>query len=244
MKILLLAGTAEARALAALLAAEGHEVTASLAGATRAPADQRVTTRTGGFGGAAGLAGWLSRSGVEAVIDATHPFADQMPHHAANACDRLGLPRLRLMRPAWPVEPGWLTFPTLTAALAGLPAGARVLCTTGRLETLPMRQRVDLRFWLRSIEPVRDLPPHITPILARPPFSLAEEVETMTRHRITHLLTKNAGGARAKLEAAALTGAAVLMISRPLTPPGPHVQTPQEAVAWIAQLVADGTPPR
>ena len=63
----------------------------------------------------------------------------------------------------------------------------------------------------------------------------------MERHAITHLLTKNAGGGRAKLEAARALGLQTLVISRPPQPPGPIVETPERAVAWIAEQVAAGT---
>ena len=70
----------------------------------------------------------------------------------------------------WPEEAGWRLCPDLPTAVAQLPGGARVLTTTGRMEIADLARRRDLRIWLRSIDPVEDLPPHITPILARPPF--------------------------------------------------------------------------
>ena len=58
--ILLLAGTAEARALAERLGEiPGLKVTASLAGVTSNPALIAAETRRGGFGGAEGLAEYL-----------------------------------------------------------------------------------------------------------------------------------------------------------------------------------------
>ena len=56
LRTLVLAGTAEARAVIDGLVADGRfEVTASLAGATPNPASLPVPTLTGGFGGADGL---------------------------------------------------------------------------------------------------------------------------------------------------------------------------------------------
>ena len=51
---LLLGGTTEASALAALLAGAGIRAQLSLAGRTKAPAPQPLPTRIGGFGGAEG----------------------------------------------------------------------------------------------------------------------------------------------------------------------------------------------
>ena len=57
VKVLVLAGTAEARAVIDGLRSEGRfDITASLAGATPNPAPLPVPTISGGFGGAEGLA--------------------------------------------------------------------------------------------------------------------------------------------------------------------------------------------
>lgn len=237
--VLLLAGTAEARALAGLLAERGVDSVASLAGATRAPAAYAVPVRTGGFGGGEGLLCWLRQHRVRAVIDATHPFAARMPWNAAEACAAAGVPRLRLVRPEWAVRPGWRVVGSAGEAASALPAGARVLLTTGR-EAGPFAARTDCRFWLRSIEPV-ELPPHIEPIVARPPFGLEAELALMRRLSVTHLVSKNAGGDAAKLDAAGALGVAVVMVTRPAVPPGPLVTTVDEALAWIA-VAADGRP--
>jgi precorrin-6A/cobalt-precorrin-6A reductase len=237
MRVLLLAGTAEARAVAAGLAGmPGVEATASLAGVTRAPAPLPVAVRTGGFGGAGGLASWLREQGTGALIDATHPFAARMAANAAEACAMAGVARLRLVRPEWPARPEWLGVRRLAEAAAALPPGARVLLTSGR-SWAPFAGRADCRFWLRSIEPV-DLPDHIEPVLGRPPFAREDELALMRRLAVTHLVAKNAGGDPARLEAALELGVAVLMVARPAAPPGPVVARPEEALAWLARLVA------
>ena len=54
--ILILGGTTEASALAARLADLGESATLSYAGRVETPRAQPIPTRTGGFGGMAGLA--------------------------------------------------------------------------------------------------------------------------------------------------------------------------------------------
>jgi len=240
--ILLLAGTAEARETARLLAAApGLRVTASLAGVTAEPAPIAAETRRGGFGGAAGLAAWLRDHAVAALVDATHPFAAKMAANAAAGAAATATPRLRLLRPAWDPAPGWQSLPDLAAAAAALPSGARALLTTGRKDLGPFLARTDLRLVLRVIEPVPDLPPHVEQIAARPPFALADEIALMRDRAITHLVSKNSGGpGQAKLDAAARLGLAVLMVERPAPPPGPLAATPEEAVAWVTRTVAIG----
>ena len=237
--ILLLAGTAEARALAEGLAALPHiKVTASLAGITAQPAPIAVETRRGGFGGAAGLARYLADHAITAVIDATHPFAAQMATNAALACTATATPRLRLIRPAWEATHNWLSFPDLAAAAAALPPGAHALLTTGAKQTAPFAARSDITCLLRTIEPVANLPSHITQLTARPPFNLDSELALMRSHAITHLVSKNSGGpGRAKLDAAARLTLPVLMIERPAPPPGPTAETVEAAVAWVTGTV-------
>ena len=240
--ILLLAGTAEARALAERLGGvPGLAVTASLAGVTSAPTPIAAETRRGGFGGAAGLADYLRTNAIAAVIDATHPFAARMATNAALACTATATPRLRLIRPPWEPVGEWRDLPDLAAAAAALPAGAHALVTTGRKETAPFAERPDLTCLLRVIEPVENLPPHITQLTARPPFALDHELALMHSRAITHLVSKNAGGAgRAKLDAAARLAIPILMVERPAPPPGPTAETVEAAVAWIRETVAIG----
>jgi len=60
-------------------------VTLSLAGRTASPAPQPVPVRVGGFGGAAGLADYLARERIDALIDATHPYAGVISRNALAA---------------------------------------------------------------------------------------------------------------------------------------------------------------
>src|SRR5262245_33344469 len=99
MRILLLGGTSEARALAARLHPD-VDVINSLAGRVPDPALPVGEVRIGGFGGVDGLRRWLSQADVDAVVDATHPFAATITAHAAAVCGELGLPHLVLARPA------------------------------------------------------------------------------------------------------------------------------------------------
>lgn len=100
MRLLLLGGTGEARALAKALHPR-IDIISSLAGRVPDPALPVGPVRIGGFGGVDGLRRWLRDEHIGAVVDATHPFASTMTAHAAQACAELGLPHLVLARPAW-----------------------------------------------------------------------------------------------------------------------------------------------
>ena len=76
MRVLILAGTAEATALAEGCAARPNtELICSLAGRTRDPGPLPGELRVGGFGGVEGLFELLETRAIDRVIDATHPFA-------------------------------------------------------------------------------------------------------------------------------------------------------------------------
>jgi precorrin-6A/cobalt-precorrin-6A reductase len=240
VRVLLLGGTTEASALARRLASRpGLDLTVSLAGRTSNPLPLPGTVRIGGFGGVAGLERWLRENGTHVVVDATHPFAAEMPHHAAAACDTVTVPRLRLLRPGWPELPGdrWHHVPDLEAAAAELAAmGARrVFVTTGRMELEPYAKLSGVWFLLRSVEPPDPLPfPDAEVILDRGPFGEDSERDLMRRHRIDALVTKNSGGpAGAKLAAARSLGIPVVIVDRPPAPDGPTVETVDEAEAWV-----------
>jgi len=249
VRVLLLAGTTEAAGLATLLAARpGVEVVASLAGRTTAPAPLPCEVRIGGFGGPDGLAQALRAGGFRALVDATHPFADVMPRHAAAAAAAAGVPRLRLVRPPWRPAPGdrWHDVDDLTAAAGALArlGARRAFLTTGRLKLAAFAAVPGVHFLVRSIEPPDPMPlpaAASTVVLARGPFTVDDELALLRAHRIDTIVTRNSGGdaAAAKLAAARTLGTQVVMVRRPTPPPGPLVGTPEAALRWL-----DGLPDR
>ncbi|MEO1197917.1 MAG: cobalt-precorrin-6A reductase [Pseudomonadota bacterium] len=238
-RLLVLGGTAEARALCNALAGDPWlNITMSLAGVTSAPSlPEGVSARTGGFGGAGGLSSYLRNAQTDLVIDATHPYAAIMSKTAGAVCAKAGIPLLRLERPAWSSEDGdvWHHVGSIMEAASVLAPSANVLLTTGRKELAPFLARTDCRFVIRTIEPVdvNDFA-YVTTIEARPPFSLEDEIALMSAHEIDTLVTKNAGGAgRAKLDAARQSRVRVIMIDRP-----PELAADAETVDEMLHLIA------
>lgn len=240
-RILILGGTAEALELAALLIEAGHQVVYSLAGVTENPVRPKCEIRNGGFGGVQGLIDYLRLDKIHVVIDATHPFAAVMSHHASDAANAIGLTRLRLERPPWqPLKSdSWHVVVNMAEAVSALPQNARVLVTTGRKNLCGLLSRPDLSGVIRTIEPLAEsLPVQWQSVLDRPPYSLEQETETMRRHEISHLLSKNAGGSAtsAKLAAARDVGVAVVMIDRPEKPHGPTFDNVADLVTALQRL--------
>ncbi|MEU6406743.1 cobalt-precorrin-6A reductase [Streptomyces sp. NPDC046985] len=226
--ILVLGGTAEARELAAALLAgrPGTWVTSSLAGRVTRPGPLEGEVRVGGFGGAEGLAAWLREHRVDAVVDATHPFAASITRNAALAATATGVPLVVLRRPGWRPAPGdrWHRVSSPADAAELLPRlGRRVLLTTGRLGLAAYARLDGLHFVVRSVEPpAPPTPPDMDVVLARGPFTESDETALLRAHRIDVLVTKDSGGAAtaAKLTAARRLGLPVVVLRRPPLPDG------------------------
>lgn len=215
----------------------------SLAGRVSEPARPPGAVRIGGFGGVDGLRTWLADNRIQLVVDATHPFAATMTAHAALACARLGLPVLRLQRPGWTAEPGdrWHPVPdTATAAARAAALGGRILLTVGRQELGAFAGYPRPWYLIRAIDPPEaELPPRHELLLARGPFTVADEAALLARHRIEVVVTKNSGGpaTAAKLVAARDAALPVVMIDRPPVPPDMAVVGSVSAAhRWISEF--------
>ncbi|WP_145110965.1 cobalt-precorrin-6A reductase [Cereibacter sediminicola] len=240
MRILLLGGTTEASRMARALAETGLPSVFSYAGRTAAPVAQPLPVRVGGFGGAEGLAAYIRAEGISHVIDTTHPFAAQMSRNAVEACDATGTALVALERAPWVAGPGdrWIRVPSVEAAAEALPeAPARVFLAIGRLHLAAFAGRPQHHYLLRLVDPPEALPlPQAQAVIARGPFTLAEDLDLLRRHGTEWIVAKNAGGegARAKLDAARELGLPVVLIDRPAIPPRPRAETPEAVLAWLA----------
>jgi precorrin-6A/cobalt-precorrin-6A reductase len=241
LRVLILGGTGEARRLASALdALSDVQVVSSLAGRLGSPVLPAGEVRVGGFGGAEGLAAWLVSERIEAVIDATHPFAATMSFSAARAAATADVPLLALRRAGWTEQPGddWRRVSSLARAAEALEGlGERVFLTTGRSELAPF---VDLDahwFLIRAVDaPEPPLPLRLKVLLDRGPFQLDAEIALMRQYEIDVLVTKDSGGdmTSAKLDAARELGLPAVMVNRPAAPDVPSVATVADAVAWVS----------
>jgi precorrin-6A/cobalt-precorrin-6A reductase len=237
MRVLLLGGTAEARALAAQLH-PAVDVVSSLAGRVPDPALPVGAARIGGFGGVDGLREWLRDEHIDAVVDATHPFAATITAHAAAVCGELRLPYLLLARPAW--DPGAAIVATSDTHAAEIVAHrrfSRVFLTTGR-SGVGVFADSDAWFLIRAVTaPDTDvLPRRHRLVLSRGPYPYDGEYALLREHRIDALVTKNSGGemTRAKLAAAEALDVPVVMVNRPPLPAGVRsVGSVDEAAEWV-----------
>lgn len=239
MRVLLLGGTSDARDLAEVLRAADLEVIESLAGRT-AEARASEQARVGGFGGVAGLANYLQIGRVDAVVDATHPFAATISGNAAAACRSVGVRLIRLERPGWTAHPwqaSWTWVPDHEAAAqaVGCLGPGRVLLTVGRqsLDAYAGLPDVVARVAEWQGDPV---PTGWRILEDRGPFELAEEIALLRTEQVIGLVSKDSGGEQtaAKLDAAHSLGVPVIMVQRPEAPRGVlRVATSDAVLAWL-----------
>lgn len=243
-KVLLLGGTTEASQLARALAdhwiGAGRQAVFSYAGRTARPVPQPLPQRRGGFGGVAGLVDYIMRAGITHVVDATHPFAEQMSRNAIAACAEARVELTALQRPAWTAEAGdrWIHVRDMEGAVAALPDhGARVFLAIGKQNLAAFATKPGNHYLLRLVDPPEDaLPlPNTAVVIARGPFEATGDQALMAEHGITHVVAKNAGGrgAEAKLVAARALGIPVIMIDRPKLPERAICGSVEEVLAWL-----------
>jgi precorrin-6A/cobalt-precorrin-6A reductase len=255
LSVLLLGGTSEGRRLASLLAAEaGVRVITSLAGRVSDPILPAGEVRIGGFGGPAGLVDWLRANRIDALVDATHPFAIGITASAAQASRDSGVALLRLQRPGWLAGPDdhWIRVPSLPAAASALdapvatsaldaPVATSALDAPAVASALEGRERVFLttgrqglgtfaplhRHWflVRSVNPPDPpLPRRMLALTDRGPFTVDGELALMRDHAVEVVVTKDSGG---EMAAAKLSAARQLGLPVVMVdrPPQPDVTT-------------------
>lgn len=215
--ILLLGGVTEALAIARTL---GPQHIYSLAGVGRVPTDLTCQVRVGGYGGVEGLAQFVRDEHIGLILDATHPYAAQISHNAAQAARLCGVPCWALRRPAWRPQAGddWREVADWAELIEALKPFKRPLFTLGReplqhLDEIPQEQ-----FWtLRALE-VYPGNERCEVIGARGPFLIEDERALFERQKIDVLISKNSGSTATepKLEVARERGVPVLVLRRPV----------------------------
>ena len=214
-RILILGGTAEARQLAERLAGARRPCRDAVArrphrGARRAAgagAHRRLRRRRG-------LADYLSSERIDALIDATHPYAAaHLRQCGARPRERPACRCWRCARPPWSAVAGdrWTEVADVPAAVRALGAAPRrVFLALGRKELAPFAGAPQHHYLVRSVDPVEPplAVPHAIYVTGRGPFGEADERalleraphrgrgrEEQRRHRD---LRQDRGGARAR----------------------------------------------
>ena len=261
MKVLLLGGTSDARKVVTALEqscllqtsnrpAGKIQLIYSVAGLVRVP-ELACEVISGGFTQFGGLARYIDKNNIDAMLDVTHPFAAKMSNTAVQVAGEIGIPCWRFHRPAWQAEAGdnWQSFQDWPELIPELQGKRSVLITAGQLEQKIMDQLVQQardqqpaqKLILRTAAaPRTELPDDLEWIKAIGPFNQADELALLQQYQVDLLISKNSGGAatEAKLTAARQLGIAVLMLERPeFARADQQFSTLSECVDWLTNAV-------
>jgi precorrin-3B C17-methyltransferase len=188
-----------------------------------------------------GVTVWAGRQGVElrrqalrascarAIVDATHPYAQQMSEQLIALAQELGLPYVRYERPSTlDGDAAMLCDSVEDAAERAIRIGRRIFLATGSKDLAGFLQAPGAREreWFLRITPDPTLIrralalgiPRDHLIAMQGPFSEALNTALWRDQRIDCVVTKDsgeAGGCSAKVRAAATLGIPLLVIRRP-----------------------------
>ena len=218
--VLLLGGTADARHLAAGLHAQKIPFIYSVAGLVRQPAVSGEVI-SGGFSQRGGLAAFIKRRGIVAIVNAVHPFASKMTEEAEKVSVQCKIPYWRFLRPAWQIQAGdqWVSCEDWHTIAAQMLAYKNVLFTAGQLPQRVLDHiKPEQQAWMRTaVVPKTTLPVNCQWIKAIGPFDIESERQLFVEHKIDVLVSKNSGGMAtyAKIAVARQLSLPILMLDRP-----------------------------
>jgi precorrin-6A/cobalt-precorrin-6A reductase len=246
-KILILGGTGEAAELARRLVTETSEKTeviTSLAGRTKNPKTLPGRVFSDGFGGIQGLKSYIENENIDLLIDATHPFAENISENGYIASTVTNALRMTLSRPEWVLPPNakWVEVDDMAVASDAVGAMSKrcfLTIGTGGLEAFSNLDSV--WFLTRLIEqPSEPIPlANHEIILGRPPHDVDSERKLINEHRIDCLVSKHAGGkaTEGKIIAALDADIPIVLIRRPLRLPGNWTESVDDCFAWINEQI-------
>ncbi|WP_150298848.1 cobalt-precorrin-6A reductase [Pseudomonas profundi] len=218
-RILLLGGVGDALHVARQLQPQ-HIY--SLAGLGRIPADLPCIVRTGGFGGAEGLARFLLDKKIDLLLDITHPYAAQITTNAALAAQQAGVPCWALRRPGWQAGPDddWREVVDWTALTVALEPYRRPFFTLGRQALEHLDEIPSGRYWTIRVLDAHPGNARARVIGDRGPFDLEAERALFSEGQFDVLISKNSGGSATepKLQVARERQLPVFILARPALP--------------------------
>ncbi|MCK5171784.1 MAG: precorrin-6A reductase [Planctomycetes bacterium] len=230
--ILLLGGTSETPEIANLLAENGIEVLISnLTGSASGwELSGGIRLRYGGLDAGA-MCGLIAEEGITAIVDAGHPYAEELHNNAVESCSRMNISYFRYERPGADYDGCDVEFADghEDGAELAFRIGHRILLTTGSRNLAPYVQAArdtGSKLYVRvlpgeeSTACCRDSGVDQDAIIAGlGPFTAKCNIELIKKHSIDVLVTKDsglAGGVAEKLQAAGACGIKVVVIRRPV----------------------------
>ena len=238
MTLMILAGSAEARALGQMARQAGANVRALVSEPPRGSTPMPMPSTLLPFDDVDAV--MAEMRGCDAVLDASHGFDAEMSWVGHEAARRLGLPFLSYVRPPWglPDDLPWHSAPDVATAQALIAPGARVFSATGWASLPEYAAFPGACLMLRQTHEHPRIPPFdfVELIFGDAPFTVASETMLFRDLRADTLICRNLGGqaSRPKLDAAQALGMKVILIDRPAMPAGVDVVDDIDAaLAWV-----------
>lgn len=258
--ILVIGGTSEGRAIARELAGKGAGVLVSAAtGYGSCLAARDGVTVVQGRLNCREMAELIAARSVRVLVDASHPFAEEVSRNASEACRQTGIHYIRYARPGGDLPPG-----ARVETADSYQEAAHRACDLGRTIFLAagakwagvftgLARERGIRVVVRAIpdpETIKGLLAlGISPedvVAMHGPFGEELNVALLRHYRADVVVTKESGregGLGEKISAAARLGIPVVLIRRPPEPPG-SAGTIDEAVKMTLehlQLATEAT---
>ncbi len=252
--ILLLGGTSDARLLADVLSTAGYEILVSTATAHGAAlAGSQVGEVVWGRMDAEEMAQFMQERNIQAVVDASHPFAETLSQNAklATKTCHIGYIRYARARQALPEYP--LLYPVNTyeeAADKALRLAHTIFLTTGSKTASIFVQaaRGQAKRLIFRILPDPEGIHHLLQqgvaigdiVAMQGPFACDLNISLLKHFAAEVLVTKesgDAGGQEDKIEAARMLQIPVVMIQRP-SEPEDAVSNPEALLKALKNLMA------
>lgn len=236
-KMLVFSGTSDGNALMEWLAARGVLVTASVATEYGREMLPKGTQALLGRMGQAQMYACIQNGGYDAVIDATHPFAQEATQNIRQVCGGLETPYYRLLRPRQD-EQGDLYVPDVRQAVSSLCSEeGNIFLTTGSKDLDEFTAVSDFarRIYVRVLPAVSSIERCLALgyvqknlIAMHGPFTVEMNLACIRQYEIRTLVTKDsgaAGGVEEKLAAARAAGIKSIVIGRPGEEAGDDFET-------------------
>jgi len=230
--IFVLAGTSDARALALEIKKEGFDLLASVVTENAA-----VELRESGIPVQVGrltdedMVGLIDTKGIQAVVDASHPFAEEASKNAIKAAQTAGIPYIRYERESQTFQYDNMTVVESYEKAAELALAKKgvVMLTTGsktlQIFTEKLLGNPDIRLIARMLPRVDNMEkceqlglPQKNIVAIQGPFSKEFDESLYKQYGVTLMVTKESGKVGSvdeKVEAAKELGIDVILIGRP-----------------------------
>ncbi len=172
----------------------------------------------------------LTKEGITAIVDAGHPYSQELHNNAIEICSRMNVPYYRYERPGINFADYEVEFVDnhQNAAIITFELGNRILLTTGSRNLEPyveIMRETDKVLYVRilpcqeSFDVCNNYAIDKECIIAeRGPFTVEQNIEVIKKYSIDVLVTKDsgvAGGVLEKLRAARDCGVRIVVITKP-----------------------------